>query len=143
MGGKENSVPNQLLYTKQQSIRKTQGSHWSLAGVMFTYTHIHTHMGKQSPVTLKRVTLNYLNDQDRKRKRRRESRDGATKIPKWARGKKGSSPETFFTCLSKHRHIHTHTPLPASVFTLDTWGVKKETVCGQMAVGSSAPQDTF
>ncbi len=68
--GKENSVPNQLLYTKQTSIRRTQGSDWTSAGVMFTtHTHTHTHLGKQSTVTLKQVTLNYLNDQDRKRKR--------------------------------------------------------------------------
>lgn len=107
-GNKENSVPNQLLNTKQSSISKTQGSHWFLAGVMFAYTRIHTHMGKHSPVTLKRVTLNYLNDQDRKRKT--GWRDGATKIPKWAWGKKGSSPKTFFTCLTKHRHIYAHTP---------------------------------
>ena len=69
MGGKENSVPNQLLYTKQASIRKTQGSHRSIAGVMFTYTH----MGKQSPVTLKQVTPNYLTDQTESEKRGRES----------------------------------------------------------------------
>lgn len=49
-----------------------------LAGVMFTDTHMHTrirthtHMGKRSPVTLKRVTLNYLNDQTESEKRGRE-----------------------------------------------------------------------
>lgn len=98
-------------------------------------------MGKQSPVTLKRVTLNYLNDHTKSEKEGDEM-----ELQRFLNGpeaRKDHLLKTFFTCLSKHRHIHMHAPLPASVFTLDTWGVEKETVCGQMAVGSSAPEDTF
>lgn len=49
-----------------------------------TLMHTYTQMGEQSPVTLKRTTLNYLNDQTESEKRGRESVDGAAKIPECA-----------------------------------------------------------
>lgn len=97
-----------------------------------THTCTYTPTGRQPPETLKQVTPNYLRDQTESKKKDVE-RSYSYKDCKCARGKEGSPSWAFFNCLFKHRHT-------TCVFTLDTWGVEKETVCGRMFVGSSASE---
>lgn len=109
---------------------------------MFTVTHTLVHPytlpGEQSPITLERVTLNYLNYQTESAKKKKDLRVelGATRILNVPEEGKDHPLKHFSLAYpNTDKHMHTHTKL-ASVFTLDTVG-KKTTVWGQMAVGGS------
>ncbi len=69
--GKENSVPNQLLYTKQTSIRRTQGLDWTSAGVMFT-THTHTHTPGKAVYRNTQASHPELSERSRQKAKKRD-----------------------------------------------------------------------
>lgn len=66
-----------IQFQTSSSLQNSQAlvKHKTHTGSAWCHVHLHTHseMGKQSPVTLKQVTLNYLNDQTESEKEGRRA----------------------------------------------------------------------
>lgn len=143
-GGKRIQFQTSSSTQSSQASGKHTASHFQLVSCSSTHTQIDTHMGKQSPVTLKRVTLNYLNDQTESEKRGR-ARD-EMELQRFLNG-----PEARKDHLLKHfslaypntdTHTRTHPCQPVSL--LWTLGVQKKKRCvAKWLLAAQLQEDTF
>lgn len=140
MGEKDFSskpAPLHKAVKHQQNTRLTL----TLTGVVFTLTHTHAYIHTNGGAVSRNTQANHpeLSERsDRKRKKRERERRWSCKDSWMCLRQERITSWNIFHLLIQTQDTYTHRHTLACVFTLDTWGVEKESVCGQMAAGSSA-----